>query len=59
MFKRKVLLPFTMPNSEIHLTIGYSIKDINMIQTQRQLSKVYNQVIVKGVMKEIFELNCK
>ncbi|RGB34082.1 hypothetical protein C1646_760959 [Rhizophagus diaphanus] len=39
--------------------IGYSIKDINTIQAQRQLSRKYNQVTVKGVMKDIFDLNCK
>ncbi|CAB4493212.1 unnamed protein product [Rhizophagus irregularis] len=58
-FKRKASLPLTTPNSVIHLTMGYGIKDINTIQAQRQLSRVYNQVIAKGVMKEIFELNCK
>ncbi|RGB41193.1 hypothetical protein C1646_752455 [Rhizophagus diaphanus] len=35
------------------------LKDINMIQAQRQLSRIYNQVTVKGVMKDIFDLNCK
>lgn len=34
MFKRKVSLPLTTPNSIIHSSMGYNIKDINMIQAQ-------------------------
>ncbi|CAB4394146.1 unnamed protein product [Rhizophagus irregularis] len=59
MFKRKASLPLTTPNSIIHLSLGYAIKDINTIQAQRQLSRLYNQVISKGVMKDIFEVDCK
>ncbi|EXX65111.1 hypothetical protein RirG_136410 [Rhizophagus irregularis DAOM 197198w] len=47
MFKRKASLPLTTPNSIIHLSLGYAIKDINTIQAQRQLSRLYNQVISK------------
>ncbi|PKC51917.1 hypothetical protein RhiirA1_482676 [Rhizophagus irregularis] len=59
MFKRKASLPLTTPNSIIHLSLGYAIKDINTIQAQRQLSRLYNQVISKGMMKDIFEIDCK
>ncbi|EXX56635.1 hypothetical protein RirG_214460 [Rhizophagus irregularis DAOM 197198w] len=59
MFKRKASLPLTTPNSIIHSSLGYAIKDINTIQAQRQLSRLYNQVISKGVMKDIFEIDCK
>ncbi|CAB5361226.1 unnamed protein product [Rhizophagus irregularis] len=38
---------------------SYAIKDINTIQAQRQLSRLYNQVISKGMMKDIFEIDCK
>ncbi|PKC58605.1 hypothetical protein RhiirA1_540992 [Rhizophagus irregularis] len=59
MFKRKASLPLTTPNSIIHSSLGYAIKDINTIQAQRQLSRLYNQVISKGMMKDIFEIDCK
>ncbi|CAB4437826.1 unnamed protein product [Rhizophagus irregularis] len=55
MFKRKASLPLTIPNSIIHSSMGYAIKDINTIQAQRQLSRVYNQVTAKGIMRDIFE----
>ncbi|CAB4406684.1 unnamed protein product [Rhizophagus irregularis] len=59
MFKRKASLPLTTPNSIIHSSIGYAIKDINTIQAQRQLSRIYNQVISKGLIKDIFEADCR
>ncbi|GBC54306.2 ribonuclease H-like domain-containing protein [Rhizophagus irregularis DAOM 181602=DAOM 197198] len=55
----KASLPLTTPNSIIHSLLGYAIKDINTIQAQRQLSRLYNQMISKGVMKDIFEVDCK
>ncbi|RGB35634.1 hypothetical protein C1646_742159 [Rhizophagus diaphanus] len=58
-FKRKASLPLTIPNSIIHSSMGYGIKDINTIQAQRQLSRIYNQVTAKGLMKDVFDLECK
>ncbi|PKY57015.1 hypothetical protein RhiirA4_477754 [Rhizophagus irregularis] len=59
MFKRKASLPLTIPNSIIHSSMGYAIKDINTIQAQRQLSRVYNQVTAKGIMRDIFEADSR
>ncbi|CAB5293905.1 unnamed protein product [Rhizophagus irregularis] len=59
MFKKKASLPLTTSNSIIHSSLGYAIKNINTIQAQRQLSRLYNQVISKGMMKDIFEIDCK
>ncbi|EXX57945.1 hypothetical protein RirG_202450 [Rhizophagus irregularis DAOM 197198w] len=59
MFKRKASLPLTTSNSIIHSSLCYAIKDINTIQAQKQLSRLYNQVISKGMMKDIFEIDCK
>ncbi|CAB4489587.1 unnamed protein product [Rhizophagus irregularis] len=58
-FKRKASLPLTTSNSIIHSSLCYVIKDINTIQAQKQLSRLYNQVISKGMMKDIFEIDCK
>ncbi|RGB38228.1 hypothetical protein C1646_755958 [Rhizophagus diaphanus] len=56
---KKTSLSITTPNSIIHSSIGYGIKDINMIQTQKQLSRLYNQVTVKGMMKIVFDIDYK
>ena len=41
MFKQKTSLVATIPNSVIHLSLGYEVKDIGTIQLQKQVTRLY------------------
>ncbi|GBC33658.2 RNA-directed DNA polymerase from mobile element jockey-like [Rhizophagus irregularis DAOM 181602=DAOM 197198] len=53
MFKQKTSLVATIPNSVIHSSLGYGVKDIGTIQLQRQVTRLYNQFNTQGVLGQI------
>ncbi|CAB4432428.1 unnamed protein product [Rhizophagus irregularis] len=59
MFKQKTSLVAIIPNSIIHSSLGYGVKDIGMIQLQRQVTRLYNQFNTQGVLGIITRIRNK
>uniref|UniRef100_U9TKT2 Uncharacterized protein n=1 Tax=Rhizophagus irregularis (strain DAOM 181602 / DAOM 197198 / MUCL 43194) TaxID=747089 RepID=U9TKT2_RHIID len=59
MFKQKTSLVATIPNSVIHSSLGYGVKDIGTIQLQRQVTRLYNQFNTQGVLGIITRIRNK
>ncbi|PKY52450.1 hypothetical protein RhiirA4_425285 [Rhizophagus irregularis] len=59
MFKQKTSLVATIPNSVIHSSLGYGVKDIGTIQLQRQVTRLYNQFNIQGVLGIITRIRNK
>ncbi|CAB4406279.1 unnamed protein product [Rhizophagus irregularis] len=59
MFKQKTSLVATIPNSVIHSSLGYGVKDIGTIQLQRQVTRLYNQFNAQGILGIITRIRNK
>ncbi|CAB5372051.1 unnamed protein product [Rhizophagus irregularis] len=53
MFKKKCAVVSTMPNCLIYSSFGYKIKDIYVLQLQRQFTRLRNQMNATGIVNTV------